>query len=514
MSAIQKVLGSVVAAGLVTVAFAPTAHASGTSTISGVAFEDMNRNGVFDSGDQPLSNAEVDLYDATGTSYLGMTYTDVTGHYSFGALSDGAYLVAYASAAGLEDDWVPSTINSLYPRQVVNLAGTAQLNFGWRQIVRSTDLNSPIATYRAPSGLVVESYDDAVSPESVYNTLMQGSLVGAEAATETIRFDDLPPTSSSSTTSSYQTVNGSLQTFTAATSIGWESWLFHPDQTLFHEYGEAWGEYFSYVSQQDAAMNGYLKARGLSGNPNVGTSLAWQPVEMISEDYRQLFGDPASKTAPQMNGAIPPASQVAGLAAYLSGLFRTPLAPTNLVATPGAGQVALSWTEPSTNSGMSFTISVNGTAVGTSPSASYTVRGLTDGTAYSFGVAAVWNGMTSSQSTATATSGSAGATPPPAAPVAPAVSNLAVSPQPVQSSGTVQFSLNEAATVTVTILDAKGHLVATLINAAAEPGGASASVWNRTNSSGQRVKSGTYSASVTATAGGQTTTAALPFSVK
>lgn len=499
---------------LAAVAFAPTAHASGPSTISGLAFEDMNRNGVFDSGDQPISNGEVDLYDATGTKFLGMTYADATGHYSFGGLSDGAYLVDYASAAALEDNWVPSTIDSLFPRQVVNLSGTAQLNFGWRQIVRSTDLNSPIATYRAPSGLLVESYDDAVSPQSVYSTLMQGSLVGPEAATETIRFDDLPPTSSSSTSSSYQTVNGSLQSFIAISSIGWDSWLFHADQTLFHEYGEAWGEYFSYMSQQDGAMNGYLKARGLYGNPNVGTSLAWQPVEMISEDYRQLFGDPASQGAPQMNGSIPPASQVAGLAAYLSGLFRTPLTPTNLVATPGAGQTALTWSEPSTNSGVTFAIGVNGATVGTTTSGSYSVTGLTDGTTYGFTVRAVWDGLTSSSAAATATAGSAASSPLPLTPVTPAVSNLAVSPQPVQTSGTVQFSLNEAATVTVTILDSKGHLVATLMNATPSAGGALSSVWNRMNSAGQRVKGGTYSASVSATAGGHTTTEALSFSVK
>jgi hypothetical protein len=78
-----------------------------------------------------------------------------------------------------------------------------------------------------------------------------------------------------------------------------------------------------------------------------------------------------------------------------------PAAPTNLVATPGNQQVALSWTAPTNNGGAVITdYQVQKTlAAGTpswttvsrpiSTSTAFTVTGLTNGTAYKFRVAAV-----------------------------------------------------------------------------------------------------------------------------
>jgi len=88
-----------------------------------------------------------------------------------------------------------------------------------------------------------------------------------------------------------------------------------------------------------------------------------------------------------------------------------PATPTGLVATAGDGQVALSWGTVSGATG--YTVYKNGTAVGTVTSASDTVTGLTDGTTYSFTVAATASGGTS------APSGAVAATPEPAAPAVP-----------------------------------------------------------------------------------------------
>src|SRR5207244_2014024 len=90
--------------------------------------------------------------------------------------------------------------------------------------------------------------------------------------------------------------------------------------------------------------------------------------------------------------------------------------------------------------------------------------------------------------------------PPPSPPPPPAlaVSSLAVSPSPVKTSGTASFSLSAAAAVTVTIKDGKGNPVRTLLQSAAEPGGQVSAKWDRKNSAGQRVKSGTYTVTVDA----------------
>lgn len=72
-----------------------------------------------------------------------------------------------------------------------------------------------------------------------------------------------------------------------------------------------------------------------------------------------------------------------------------------------------------------------------------------------------------------------------------------MSPTPVKSSATASFTLSSAATVTVTIRDAKGALVRTLLSAS-RPAGAVTVTWDRKNASGQRVKGGTYIAAVDA----------------
>ncbi len=98
-----------------------------------------------------------------------------------------------------------------------------------------------------------------------------------------------------------------------------------------------------------------------------------------------------------------------------------PDAPTNLVATPGTAQAALSWSAPANNGGASITdyvieYSSNGgtswTTFSHTPSAatSATITGLTNGTTYTFRVSAVnANGTGAASTTTTGTPGAPGA---------------------------------------------------------------------------------------------------------
>jgi hypothetical protein len=217
------------------------------------------------------------------------------------------------------------------PFVTVQLTDTATVDFGWRPIVRSTDAAAPISTYLAPDGLRVNSYNDVVSAEQVYDTLARGSLRGAEAPRTTIRFDLRPSNYCESSTTR---TDGVYADYRALCHIAYLAWLDQGDASLFHEYGHAWSLYYAYIVQQDAALTAYLKARGLAGDARLGTNTAWDPAEMVAEDYRQLFGSAGAAARPQANTAIPAAKDVPGLRDFLTGPFMTPPPPPAPPAPP------------------------------------------------------------------------------------------------------------------------------------------------------------------------------------
>lgn len=409
----------------------PAPASAGTSSISGTAFEDANRNGAVDAGEALWANQQIYLFDGAG-AYVAVRYTDAAGAYSFGGLADGTYSVEYASPslAPIQMGWTPTTTGSWRAARTVQLVSEARVDFGWRPIVRSTNLDQPIATYRAPNGLTVQMYNDAVAPQQVAQLVAAGPLVGAEAASITVRVDGSQYTA---TGSSY--AGPPYSGYAAIVTIDWLTWLNTGENALFHEYGHAWSGYWSVMIQQDPRLAGYLQARGLTGDPRVDSTYGWSRYEMIAEDYRQLFGTPAAAAGPQANGEAPPAASVAGLRDYLATAFRQ--AP--------AGSGSTTTTAP---------------------------------------------------------------TPP-----AVAVSGLAVSPRPVSKSGTVAYSLNQPATVTVAVTTTGGTVVRTLVASASQAGGSQSLVWDRKDAKGRRVASGTYTASVTATAGGSSTKSSVDFPV-
>jgi len=288
-------------------------------SIGGFAFQDPDRDGVFENGEPALASQRLYLFDGTG-AYRATTTSDATGWYQFDGLSDAAYRVEYAPDSwwAIRLDLVPDTTPSIFPKQPVDLAGSATADFGWRPIVRSTDTAAPISTYTAPDGLRVESYDDVVSARDLADDLLGGSLVGPEAGSVTIRFD---LSANSVTATSTTTLNGLVVGYHATSNVSYQSWLDDGDDTLFHEYGHAWSQYYADVVQQDPTFDSYLVARGLAGDPRVGTSYAWDVHELIAEDYRELFGSPNAAAAPQMNTDLPSAATVPGLRAFLAGAF-------------------------------------------------------------------------------------------------------------------------------------------------------------------------------------------------
>lgn len=349
----------------VAVAFAATALAVGawavpasaaSGTLSGTAFLDADRDAALDAGESLRSGDKVYLYATDGT-YLRNAVTDSAGRYVFTDLPGGSYRVAYAPTSwwGLRADLVSTTADLRASRQVV-VDGPTTADFGWRPIVRSTTAGSPISAFTGPEGLRVESYDDVVTARELYDAILRGSAgaVGAEAATTVVRFD---LASSSTTSTSIGSSGGRYTSFRATVGVTWLSWLDGGDTTLSHEYGHAWSLYRAHLVQQDPTLAGYLDARGLTGDPRLGSD-AWSPRELVAEDYRQLLGSPTAAAAPQSNRDLPPAASVPGLRDYLVGAFSTGTVAVEPTASPSATPSPAPSTSPSASPSPTATASV------------------------------------------------------------------------------------------------------------------------------------------------------------
>jgi hypothetical protein len=425
------------------------------STISGTAYEDLNRDAAHTFDEPVLSDQTIYLFDASGRG-IAAAYTDGAGVYGFGDLPDGEYRIAYAANSWwpLRGAWVPTTTGSLRPSISLRLSGAATADFGWRPIVRSSDPLAPMSSYVGPSGLRVSSYDDVVRAQEIHDALA-GARIGAEAPYTEVRFD---LGAGSMTNTAAGSNGGTYTSFSAISYVDYVSWLDSGDRTLTHEYGHAWSLYHAYMVQQDPTLASYLDARRLAGDARVNSSYAWQAREMIAEDYRQVFGSANARSGQQINTEIPPANEVSGLAGFLATTFTTPSASPSPTPMPSPTPAP----EPTT----------------------------------------------SPAPTATSTP-----TPLPT-PSAPQVDGLAMTPDPVRTTGTAAFSLSAPASVSVRILTSKGALVRTLLSAAPTPPGAVSVTWNRKDSAGRKVGKGSYRVQVDATDGdGVRTSVSASFTV-
>ncbi len=326
---------------------APARAEAPTGSITGVAFVDANRNGVRDAGEGPMVGNVLYAFDGSG-AYAGQATTDATGRYEIAGLRAGEHRIRYApgSWSQLRQDWVTTTSSALKPDVAVTVPAP-DVDFGWRTIVRSRSLGSPLSAYRGQTGLLVESYNDAVSAQEVHDTVLRGA-VGQEASSITIRFDysDVAMTSAG-----WQGSPGSYSNYSAVCYNNWITWVEQGDWGVSHEYGHAWARYFDTVVQQDGALARYLRARGLEGDPRVRTAYEWNPDELIAEDYRQLLGSPTARVVPQANRDLPRAADVPGLAEFLSATFQQPPPTAPPAATPLSVTAVAVTPSPVTKSG-------------------------------------------------------------------------------------------------------------------------------------------------------------------
>ena len=251
----------VVLAGLLATAAAPASAA----TLTGVAFKDLDRDSAWQPAEPPLADQEIYLFAAHWAVPGAGRHRRVRplhvrrpGRGRVPRRLQRAVVVGAAPGLGPDHDG-----GSLEPSRDVTVSGTTAADFGWRPIVRSTDLTAPISAYTGPSGLKVSSYDDVVSARTLHDALA-AARIGAEAPYTEVRFDLYGGSMTSA--SAAQSNGGPYERFKAVSYVSYITWLDSGDRTLTHEYGHAWSLYNAYIVQQDPALAAYLRVRGLEGD--------------------------------------------------------------------------------------------------------------------------------------------------------------------------------------------------------------------------------------------------------
>lgn len=302
-----------------------TSADAATGSISGTAFQDMNRDGVQQSSEDPFVDHLIFVFDSNG-DWVASRRTNSEGRYSATNLPNGTYTVKYAPGewSDLREDWVPTTTGSLYPEHPVTIEGDAvTADFGWRPIVKSTDINDPISEVEGPEGLRVQSYNDVIGAQELHDHLVSEFLIGDEAPSTTVRFAYGTYNTAQTTISQS---DGEITSVRTAVYTSYGRWLDRGDRTLAHEYGHAWMNYHNFYVQQDVDREWvtYLEARGIDPDDDrLGSSHGWMPGEIAAEDYRLMFASENAASGGHMNRDIEDPRDIEGFEAWVRDEFTT-----------------------------------------------------------------------------------------------------------------------------------------------------------------------------------------------
>lgn len=305
---------------------APMPAEATTATISGTAFQDLNRDGVQQADEDPFVDHLIYLFDGDG-DYVANRRTDSDGRFAFTGIADGAYTVSYAPGdwRDIREDWVPTTTGALHPEHEVTVSGGDMVTeFGWRPIEKSDDVSDPISEVTGPEGLLVQSYNDVISAQEIYEHITGEFTVGDEAPSTTVRFAHGDHNTAQTSISQS---NGEITRVRTTVYASYGRWLTGGDHILAHEYGHAWMNYHNFYVQQDVERTWvtYLGARGMDPDDDrLGTSHAWMPGEIAAEDYRILLASDTAASSGHMNRDITHPEEIDGFEEWLREEFTTP----------------------------------------------------------------------------------------------------------------------------------------------------------------------------------------------
>lgn len=113
----------------------------GKGEASGVVYNDLNKNGVFDGNDQLLADQTVNLVNPTTDALVKTTKTDDSGTYRFSSICDGSYEIQTKPSAG----WTQTSPSNPDYYTISVSGGSIESNkdFGLQIIPTATPIPSP-----------------------------------------------------------------------------------------------------------------------------------------------------------------------------------------------------------------------------------------------------------------------------------------------------------------------------------------------------------------------------------
>jgi hypothetical protein len=128
-----------------------------------------------------------------------------------------------------------------------------------------------------------------------------------------VKVQDQYPTSATSSTG--DTFNAVMWLHGTSGAFVWR-----PNDTIAHEYGHVWSWYFL-ETIHGGDWEAYLVARGIRGDPRLGSSHSWSVNELMADDYRLLLGTASAiKERPwHLNQELPDPRNMPAMRDFLVG---------------------------------------------------------------------------------------------------------------------------------------------------------------------------------------------------
>jgi fibronectin type 3 domain-containing protein len=389
--------GSGIASGTSTWSISSVALAPGSNVVSVTAYDaaGLATTAVITINYSPAtapSTAPTGLAATPGSTIVGLSWNTVGGATSYNVYRNGT-LAGSATTNSFSDTGLTNGTTYSYAVSAVNSVGSGPESAPVSTTPNVPLPNTPTGLTAAPGSATVSLSWSTVAGASNYNLYRNGVLISSPGVAS---FSDTGLTNGTTYSYTVAAVNGAGVSPNSAPVSATPSASTQPPVTPTGLVGVP-GQATAILSWNPVGgATGYNVYRSLSASTVgalVGTPTG-APFTDMGIDSNYSNDDP--HFVPTIYYYVISAVNGAGVSSNSSQVsvtpnYLVPAAPENFVAVPGNASVSLTWTtrELDTTPASSFLVYRNGTLIASPSTDSYTDTGLTNGTAYTYIVAAV-----------------------------------------------------------------------------------------------------------------------------